>query len=266
MEMTKYHGAGNDFLMVDGRNGVTVDTAPEAISRLCDRHRGFGADGMIVLRDGDGYDFHMDYYKSDGSGGMMCGNGGRCTVAFAKDLGIAPSEGSKFVFSAADGRHEGEVLEDNGDEKYIRIKMIDVKGVELYPDGYFLNTGTRHFVRFVRNLDDFDVVGEGRRLRWDSRFAPQGTNVNFVEVGLSDIRIRTFEKGVEDETQACGTGIVASAMAAYVRGIRDSHYTVKTLRDTLAVDFTRVAGTEFSAVDVYLSGPAERIGTVNYCK
>lgn len=257
MKFYKYHGAGNDFLIADGRD-IRIDLAAGQIAALCDRHTGLGADGLMVLEKSGKYDFAMRYYNSDGSGGMMCGNGGRCIAAFAADLGYA-----NFKFEAPDGCHEAELVQGQGSApdspfsvrpRTIRLKMADVSGAVAYlkSDGnaseqdiahsfirhgcgagsascglygfsdltvldWYMDTGTRHFVRFVRDLDSCDVVGEGRTLRYDSRFAPIGVNVNFVHINApGDITVRTYEKGVEDETLACGTGIVASAMASWL--------------------------------------------------
>ena len=253
---SKYHGAGNDFLIADNRDGH-LSLSEEVIRHLCDRHTGFGADGVMLLESGSGKDFNMVYFNPDGSGGMMCGNGGRCIVAFAADCG-AVSPDSTIVFDAADGEHIASIPE-NGmkGEKTVRLKMKDVSGITAYPeeDGFFLDTGTRHYVKFVSGLADYPVLSEGPVLRHDSRFAPVGTNVNFVEVAggpASTVRtictakgdsstleaegqastvlsIRTFEKGVEYETLACGTGIVASAMASFVRGVPPSRIAGETV-------------------------------------
>lgn len=230
MTFYKYHGAGNDFLIADGRD-IDIDLSAGQIARLCERHTGIGADGVMVLERSSDADFRMRYYNSDGSGGMMCGNGGRCIVAFAADLGY-----ESFVFEAPDGQHvaelENSVEAFSSEPRIVRLKMKDVQGAALYenktdamfPD-VFLDTGTRHLVHFVEDVGKCDVVGAGRSLRYDSRFAPQGVNVNFVRVndflpdGNLDIDVRTYEKGVEDETLACGTGIVASSMASWIRGV-----------------------------------------------
>lgn len=230
MTFYKYHGAGNDFLIADGRD-IDIDLSAAQIARLCERHTGIGADGVMVLERSSDADFRMRYYNSDGSGGMMCGNGGRCIVAFAADLGY-----KSFVFEAPDGQHVAELKNSvssfSAEPRIVRLKMKDVQGAALYenkadamfPD-VFLDTGTRHLVHFVENVVECDVVGTGSRLRYDSRFAPQGVNVNFVRVndflpgGNLDIDVRTYEKGVEDETLACGTGIVASSMASWIRGV-----------------------------------------------
>ena len=294
---SKYHGAGNDFLIADNRDGH-LSLSEEVIRHLCDRHTGFGADGVMLLESGSGKDFNMVYFNPDGSGGMMCGNGGRCIVAFAADCG-AVSPDSTIVFDAADGEHIASIPE-NGmkGEKTVRLKMKDVSGITAYPeeDGFFLDTGTRHYVKFVSGLADYPVLSEGPVLRHDSRFAPVGTNVNFVEVAggpASTVRtictakgdsstleaegqastvlaIRTFEKGVEYETLACGTGIVASAMASFVRGVPPSRtagetvaYSVRAAIADLSVEFVphRNNGL-FCASDVYLTGPACFIGYV----
>ena len=294
---SKYHGAGNDFLIADNRDGH-LSLSEEVIRHLCDRHTGFGADGVMLLESGSGKDFNMVYFNPDGSGGMMCGNGGRCIVAFAADCG-AVSPDSTIVFDAADGEHIASIPE-NGmkGEKTVRLKMKDVSGITAYPeeDGFFLDTGTRHYVKFVSGLADYPVLSEGPVLRHDSRFAPVGTNVNFVEVaggpastfsaiGTAEsdpstmvaggsastvLSIRTFEKGVEYETLACGTGIVASAMASFVRGVPPSRtagetvaYSVRAAIADLSVEFVphRNDGL-FCASDVYLTGPACFVGYV----
>lgn len=294
---SKYHGAGNDFLIADNRDGH-LSLSEEVIRHLCDRHTGFGADGVMLLESGSGKDFNMVYFNPDGSGGMMCGNGGRCIVAFAADCG-AVSPDSTIVFDAADGEHIASIPE-NGmkGEKTVRLKMKDVLGITAYPeeDGFFLDTGTRHYVKFVSGLAHYPVLSEGPVLRHDSRFAPVGTNVNFVEVaggpastfsaiGTAEsdpstmvaggsastvLSIRTFEKGVEYETLACGTGIVASAMASFVRGVPPSRtagetvaYSVRAAIADLSVEFVphRDNGL-FCASDVYLTGPACFVGYV----
>ena len=294
---SKYHGAGNDFLIADNRDGH-LSLSEEVIRHLCDRHTGFGADGVMLLESGSGKDFNMVYFNPDGSGGMMCGNGGRCIVAFAADCG-AVSPDSTIVFDAADGEHIASIPE-NGmkGEKTVRLKMKDVSGITAYPeeDGFFLDTGTRHYVKFVSGLADYPVLSEGPVIRHDSRFAPVGTNVNFVEVAggpapkvrtictakgdsstleaegqaSTVLSIRTFEKGVEYETLACGTGIVASAMASFVRGVPPSRtagetvaYSVRAAIADLSVEFVphRDNGL-FCSSDVYLTGPACFVGYV----
>ncbi len=311
MKFYKYQGAGNDFLIADNRDGHITEkdgvlTAvlddgtlwSRSIADLCDRRYGVGADGLMLLDAGTkqhsavtvpgvdstevnteccptGTDFHMTYFNSDGSGGMMCGNGGRCIVAFAMDCGVEGTDlgdgTKKYIFTAADGPHEAYVLEKAKEEKIVRLKMKDVDeyqkyetlaGVNVPSEGYFLDTGTRHYVRFVENLVGYDIVSEGREIRYNApELQPVGANVNFVEPDNGVLKVRTYEKGVEDETFACGTGIVASALASYLKGVtpttvgQDSrvHYDIQAKRDRLAVDFFPTCTL---AKAVFLTGPA----------
>ena len=266
----KYSGAGNDFVVLDGRTeDVSAYRTPERIAALCDRTTGFipssagltggsrpGADGLMILTDDPDYDFRMEYYNSDGSGGMMCGNGGRCIVAFADALGLTPADGRVFRFAAADGEHTGEILRQAQDDKSaqddkghgacktVRLRMIDVRTFHPALDGWFLDTGTRHFVRFVPDVEAVDVEEEGRRARWDPVFAPIGANANFVSVDPDGtLRVRTFEKGVEAETLACGTGITAAAIAAYLVGSAAA-VSLLSCCASLTPDPTRVNGSE----------------------
>lgn len=272
MKFYKYQGAGNDFLIADNRDG-SVQLTTAQIAALCDRRYGVGADGLMLLESSEQYDFRMVYYNSDGSGGMMCGNGGRCIVAFAADMGI-----EHFDFDAADGFHTAQILDDGGRTKTVRLKMKNVEryeyhealtGPECASDGYFLDTGTRHYVRFVPGLDAYDIVTEGRDIRCHAEeLQPIGANVNFIEPYEGGIRVRTYEKGVEDETFACGTGIVASCIASYVNGVSPSQiyddgrvrYDVQAKRDSLSVDF--VPTDEIVAHDVWLTGPATYIAQI----
>lgn len=280
MTFYKYHGAGNDFLVADGRSS-RIDLSSAGIAALCDRHTGFGADGVMILSESEGHDFRMDYYNSDGSGGMMCGNGGRCIVAFAADLGFR-----SFDFEAPDGPHSAELLSGEArpfshEARIVRLKMKDVSSAAAYenrPGGepdLFLDTGTRHVVRFVDKVNDIDVVGEGRVLRYSPDFAPVGANVNFVQVNADgSITVRTYEKGVEDETLACGTGIVASAMATWFAHKRHEQGKIVSIPvhariSDLSVSFRpsdvaceSSAPASFSASDVYLTGPAVFVGKV----
>lgn len=274
METTfyKYQGAGNDFLVADNRNGV-LHLSAEQIAALCDRRYGVGADGLMLLEKSPSYDFRMVYYNSDGSGGMMCGNGGRCMVAFAADMGI-----THFDFEAADGFHTAQILDSEDRVNTVRLKMKDVDAIQDYAvltgvgapsSGYFLDTGTRHYVRFVTDLDSYDIVSEGREIRYDAReLQPVGANVNYVEPVDGVIKVRTYEKGVEDETYACGTGIVASCVAAFVSGHAHSmtmedgrvKYDVKAKKDVLSVDF--MPSENLVAEDVWLTGPATFVARI----
>ena len=272
MKFYKYQGAGNDFLIADNRDGSLQITTAQ-IAALCDRRYGVGADGLMLLESGSEFDFRMVYFNSDGSGGMMCGNGGRCMAAFAADMGL-----SHFDFDAADGFHTAEILQAEGALKTVRLKMKDVLGYERHEslagvavesDGYFLDTGTRHFVRFVSGLETYDIINEGRDIRYNaSELQPIGANVNYVEPYDGGVKVRTYEKGVEDETFACGTGIVASCIASYVNGIIPSEefsdgrvrYDVKAKRDMLSVDF--IPNKNMTAQDVWLTGPATYVAEI----
>lgn len=274
METTfyKYQGAGNDFLIADNRDG-SLKLSAEQIARLCDRRYGVGADGLMLLEAGSEYDFRMVYFNSDGSGGMMCGNGGRCIVAFAADMGV-----EHFDFDAADGYHTAQILSCQDNAKTVRLKMKDVEAIRWYErldgvncpsEGCFLDTGTRHYVRFVSGIESYDIVSEGRDIRYNApELQPIGANVNFVEPCDEEIKVRTYEKGVEDETYACGTGIVASCVASYVRGLKPSEvfpdgkvrFDVKARRDALAVDF--MPSQRVVAEDVWLTGPATFVAKV----
>ena len=297
---TIYHfsGAGNDFVVIDGREGdVSAFREVARIEALCKQYK---TDGLMILGQGvPSVDFTMEFYNPDGSGGMMCGNGGRCIVAFADYLGIQPGErflhpsGARndrnpnlFLFRAPDGLHTGEILKRPEEGLWeVRIKMIDVQGITPMLGGYFLNTGTRHFVKFVDDVEQVDIDTEGKALRWNEAFAPVGTNVNFVHIAPDGLHVRTFEKGVEGETLACGTGLTASAIAAYeisrlrpsgfarndkeddtarndktpvistkAEGRVEKSYRLRARQDWLSVSFRPGEGGKFT--DVYLTGPA----------
>jgi diaminopimelate epimerase len=206
----KYHGAGNDFILIDNRTNSFVADNIE-IKTICNRRFGVGADGLILLNRPKerGTDFEMQYFNADGFEGSMCGNGGRCIVAFAQRLGIIDKE---TVFSGIDGLHKAKILVQTGNKIEISIQMKDVLEVDLFDDGYFLNTGSPHVVKFVDNVRAINME-EGRKIRHDLRFA-NGTNVNFAEVqNEHTIFVRTYERGVEDETLSCGTGVTAAAIA-----------------------------------------------------
>ena len=272
MTFYKYQGAGNDFLIADNRSGE-LHLSTEQIASLCDRRYGVGADGLMLLERSAEYDFRMVYFNSDGSGGMMCGNGGRCMVAFAADQGI-----EHFDFDAADGFHTAQILAASGAQKTVRLKMKDVADIQKYESltgvnvpsqGCFLDTGTRHYVRFVEGLESYDIVSEGRDIRYNGKeLQPVGANVNYVEPFDGGVKVRTYEKGVEDETFACGTGIVASCVASYVTGLKPSEtfedgrvkYDVMAKKDALSVDF--IPSETLVAKDVWLTGPATFVAKI----
>lgn len=255
MSMYKFSGAGNDFVVLDGREAdVSAFREAARITALCREYR---TDGLMILGLAPGYDFAMEFYNPDGSGGMMCGNGGRCIVAFADYLGLQPaSPDGLWHFLAPDGPHEAQIL---AKEKAwtVKLKMIDVEGVKSMMGGYFLNTGTRHFVKFVPDIEGIDMEKDGPEIRWDDAFQPEGTNANFVQVAADGLHVRTFEKGVEAETLACGTGLTASAIVAYHSGQAQSPVRLQCRRgDWLQVAFNEKDG---RFTEVYLTGPAELV-------
>lgn len=250
----KYQGTGNDFIMIDETVTEYVSLTEEKIRLMCDRHFGIGADGLIRLRKAEGADFEMLYYNSDGRIGSMCGNGGRCAVAFAMELKQASSS-TRFI--ASDGPHEATVVSEL--PVVVKLKMSDVGGVEKVGSDHFINTGSPHYVKVVTDPDHVNVVAEGSAIRHDKRFAPGGTNVNFVSVcGDNELRIRTFERGVEDETLSCGTGIVGSVLSLVHTGALSgiSPVLVQAKGGKLSVYFER-SGSGF--VNVFLEGPVEAV-------
>ena len=265
----KYSGAGNDFIILDGRGkDLSEYRHASRILALCDRRSGFraaddriGADGLMILSDPaaapsshGALDFKMEFFNPDGSSGMMCGNGGRCITAFADKLGIKPASEGEYVFSAADGVHRARILKKEGNVCIVRLLMVPPSGLKQYPDGWFINTGTRHFVKFVSDIESIDINVEGSAIRHRNEFSPDGTNADFVQI-LPDgsLKIRTFEKGVEAETLACGTGIVAAALIFNHIHHSDSSLTVTVhaRKDKLEVEMTPQG--------IWLTGPAELI-------
>jgi diaminopimelate epimerase len=251
IHFTKYHGTGNDFIIIDDRSEAFDMSDVQRIARMCDRHFGIGADGLILIREEQGYDFRMVYFNADGLEGSFCGNGARCAVAFAQTLGIVNSE-TRFI--AYDGEHRGRI--DNG---RIAISMADVHGISEMESGFVTNTGSPHLVRFVPAPEDVDVLAEGRTIRYGIAFSTQGINVNFVsDRGNNTLRIRTYERGVEGETLSCGTGAVAAAAAfAYSGGHQGQRaYRLVSNGGDLEVRF-KASGEDFTEVE--LKGEAVRV-------
>lgn len=249
MQLTcyKYQGTGNDFILIDNRaKDVTLST--EQVRWLCDRRFGIGADGLMLLELEPGIDFKMVYFNADGRESSMCGNGGRCIAAFARQLGIIGSE-ARFV--AVDGLHEARLVDNQ-----VSLKMNDVRQLEVGDDFFFLNTGSPHYVKFVSGLEQYDVYGEGHRIRNSARFRAEGTNVNFVERGEGELLVRTYERGVEDETLSCGTGVTAAALVAAFKGwSTDKHSCrIRTRGGRLQVRFEKVLESTF--YNIWLEGPA----------
>lgn len=254
MKFHKFDGAGNDFVLVDIRNNDPQLTQQQ-IARICHRRFGVGADGLMTLGLREGYDFEMRYYNSDGRLGSMCGNGGRCITAFAFLLGMQPTDG-RFRFIGYDGPHDAQMLLWDAQQQVglVRLGMKDIEadGIrrivdeELRLDGYFLDTGSPHFVQRVSGLQHFDVLGEGRRIRHLLQYFPEGTNVDFIE-DLPDgtLFVRTYERGVEEETWACGTGVTACAIVS-------GNQRLKSQGGDFKVTF-RSTGKAYT--DVQLTGP-----------
>ncbi len=251
MEYTfyKYQGTGNDFILFDDRSGHLEFENALAIKKLCDRKFGIGADGLIILRNKEGYDFEMVYYNADGNESTMCGNGGRCMVRFANDLGIHKST---YTFLAIDGKHEATIDLDHT----IRLKMKDVCVVESHPSYSILNTGSPHYVKFENNVRHLDVQKEGSEIRYSSEFEAEGINVNFVEnTGSYSIYVRTYERGVESETLSCGTGVTACALVSAHNERGFNNVQVSTNGGELSVEFNKNDEENFS--EIYLCGPAK---------
>ncbi len=242
----KYQGAGNDFIIIDNRKGLFSADNHILINKLCDRRFGIGADGLILISEDQDYDFEMKYFNSDGYEGSMCGNGGRCSAAFAIKEGIA---NKKMIFRAIDGIHDA-IQKDS----LISLKMNDVAETGFVNNNYFINTGSPHYIIFNDNIEAIDVNSSGREIRMSSDFAPAGTNVNFVQASDNEIFVRTFERGVEAETLSCGTGVTASAIASVLSGHFDRDtVSVRTKGGDLTVSF-RIDGKKVT--DIWLTGPA----------
>lgn len=245
----KYQGTGNDFVIIDNRQNVFKKNT-KLIHHICSRRFGVGADGLILLEDSldENLDFKMVYYNADGRESTMCGNGGRCIVAFAKRLNLTENHTN---FEAIDGLHEAEITDD-----LVNLKMADVPLVNIGRDATFLDTGSPHHIEFVENLEKFNVEEQGRRIRnLENYEAIGGTNVNFVEITEKALNVRTYERGVEGETWSCGTGVTAVAIAAKMSGrVRETPVKVSARGGNLEVDFEIVPPN--GCQNIWLKGPA----------
>lgn len=244
----KYQGTGNDFIMIDNRQDVFSKNNTKLVESLCDRRFGIGADGLILLENDNSTDFKMVYYNSDGNQSSMCGNGGRCLVAFAKSLGIIEN---KATFIATDGLHHATISDDG----IVSLQMKDVDEVRIEHDYVFLDTGSPHHVQLVEDLEHFKVKEKGAAIRYGELYGKAGSNVNFVSQKSADtFSLRTYERGVEDETLSCGTGATAVAIAMKALGKTESNkINLNVEGGKLEVSFTP---TEGKYVDVFLKGPA----------
>jgi len=245
----KYQGTGNDFILIDNRSNTFPKENKSLVARLCDRRFGIGADGLLLLEDDISVDFKMVYFNSDGNQGSMCGNGGRCLVAFAKFLGIIGKETS---FNAIDGLHSA-IIEDN----IVELKMNNVTEIHTKPNAYYLNTGSPHHVQLVDALENLDVYKEGAKLRY-GLYGEKGSNINFVEpLDEGSFAVRTYERGVEDETLSCGTGVTAVAIAMHkANKIQAETVDIETKGGKLQVKFIHNAN---GYSNVSLIGPAMQV-------
>jgi len=247
----KYQGTGNDFIILDNRLGLYSNINSKQVVNLCSRKFGIGADGLMLMNTKEGFDFEMIYYNADGNKSTMCGNGGRCMIRFAYHMGL---HNYTYRFLAVDGIHEGEIDLNN----IIRLKMSNVSSVIFQNSHAVLNTGSPHFVKFVHDIMNVDVVETGRNIRESKQYLEEGINVNFVESMDDDaIYVRTYERGVEDETMSCGTGVTAAALVSAHNSRGFNRVEVRTLGGKLSVEFDKISDTEFQ--DIWLCGPAELV-------
>ena len=244
----KYQGTGNDFILVDDRQGFFPAAEASQIAYLCDRRFGIGADGLILLRNSERYDFEMVYFNADGHEGSMCGNGGRCTVKYAAALGLISG---RTEFMAVDGVHHAELVPEG-----VSLGMSDVSVIQDLGEAYFADTGSPHYVTFVDSLSDFDVVGEGRAIRYNDTYRAEGTNVNFIVEHDHFLEIRTYERGVENETLSCGTGATAAALVwAEKKGLQVGRVPLLFPGGEVQVTWKKEGG---MYTDIQLIGPAEQ--------
>lgn len=246
----KYQGTGNDFVIIDNRQDVFDKNNTKLVEQLCDRRFGIGADGLILLENHDNADFKMVYYNSDGNESTMCGNGGRCLVAFAKHVGVIDNDATFF---AIDGIHHAKI-----EEGIVKLQMQDVNNIEMFDSHVFLNTGSPHHVEIRKNIDAIEIQKEGAIIRYGQPYNEVGANVNFVEkISNSVFAVRTYERGVEGETLSCGTGVTAVGIAMNAIGETDKNViTLKTKGGDLKVSFKQVNN---NFEDVWLIGPAKMV-------
>jgi len=248
MHFVKYQGTGNDFILMDARNGIPSGMD---VARLCHRHYGIGADGLMYLTTEPGYDFGMVYYNSDGKTSSMCGNGGRCIAHFAHSLGLGVNGNLKFL--AVDGPHFAKV-----DADYVTLQMIDVLHWDVRNDNtVILNTGSPHYVHFTDQApEEADLIAFAHSVRYGAEFAAEGINVNIVQNRAGALHMRTYERGVENETLSCGTGVTAAALAHHIIHKTQSPVYVYTPGGELSVTFD-FTGTVFSSI--HLKGPVAKV-------
>lgn len=257
LEIHKYEGAGNDFVIIDSR-GRQVPDHKEFIAALCHRRFGIGADGVMILADDSQVDFAMRYFNADGSEATLCGNGSRCISLFARHCGIVEDD---FAFRAVDGIHRARFVDIRGEAATVCVEMMPVGKIETLMDGWFLDTGSPHYVTLCPDVSKIDVPLLGRELRYMPQLEPyNGANINFMQIaGPDQIRLRTYERGVEDETLACGTGSVAAALTASMLNEGIDQVTVHAVGGDLSVNFRHLPDGGFDRIT--LTGPARRVFT-----
>jgi diaminopimelate epimerase len=263
MQFYKYQGTGNDFIMLDQRQKTAISPQDKAkITALCNRRFGIGSDGIVILQNHLDYDFEMIFYNPDGSQ-SMCGNGGRCAVAFAKQLRIIDKN---CRFLAIDGPHEAKIKRTGKGLHWVELKMKSIQNVENQGDTFVINTGSPHYVQFVNKLEGQDITATGKSIRYNQRFKKEGINVNLVQINKKGIEMLTYERGVEAETLSCGTGVTAAALAtALYRNIElgKSEMQVITKGGKLSVKMEKMNQQSFE--NIWLCGPAQRVfsGSIN---
>lgn len=252
LQFHKYQGTGNDFILADNRKNEYSSLTTNQIRNLCDRRFGIGADGLMLLNEKPGYDFEMKYYNSDGNDGSMCGNGARCMIKFVYHLGI---HRELYKFLAVDGAHEAEINIDG----IVSLKMKDVRTIKKFHTDFIVDTGSPHYIKMVTHVMDVDVFKKGYEIRHSKEFEDEGINVNFVEQTdePDKIMVRTYERGVEDETLSCGTGVTAAALVCYHNENGFNEVEVKTPGGLLTVEFDRVDEDRFE--NIWLCGSAEKV-------
>lgn len=259
---TKYHGTGNDFIIIDDRLNEFDHNNTQLIAKLCHRRFGIGADGLMLVRNHSQYDFEMIYFNADGAQSSMCGNGGRCIAHFAYSIGIGLN--NELTFMAIDGLHNAKVL----DENRIALGMINVDKIDIRDSKtYILNTGSPHYVRIFDETIEGDIVEKAKSIRYNSEFKTEGININFIHISSNSTQIRTYERGVEDETYSCGTGAVAAAITSFlstskVENCDNTTINLNTLGGNLSVSFS-YNNNQFSTI--LLTGPASKVfeGSIN---
>ena len=255
IQFSKYQGTGNDFVIIDNRSGE-LSLSPSQIEFICDRRKGIGADGLMLLGMEKGFDFSMTYYNADGHEGSMCGNGGRCLTQFAHDHGIQKDH---YHFIATDGPHEASI----DHAGWVHLKMSDVNAVEAGADFFVTNTGSPHYVKLVSDVKSINVFEEGKAIRYNERFSEVGINVNFVEQEKDQLFVRTYERGVENETYSCGTGVTAAALISCLHKEGQHYIPIETLGGKLSVSFHNKGGGHFD--HIWLNGPGTFVykGTIH---